>query len=229
MTLLQEEVSLEDRLRRQGYVFCDGHTSQSEFLEITGSLGQSGPQYDGRHVWSIKPNPASKGGYHSLSNTELQPHTECYEFEAEPPRYLALWCREPGLAGEGHTYLGDLNQCLRETTTERERSELSSTPVNFFSTPGLQDEGLGDTYQGPMLNEHPDRASIIRFSVRCMDSRALPWMTERKVQMKRWLEDNRIEVRWSAGSYLIWDNHRMAHWRSAFSDLNRELLRVWLY
>jgi len=87
---------LSSALDEVGYVYVDGIPESFDhagFLRTR--LGPLLPQYDGETVWSIRPDQRFEGTYHSLNSRRLTPHTECYEWQDAPPKYLALWCLVP--------------------------------------------------------------------------------------------------------------------------------------
>lgn len=217
-------MSVSAELESNGFFKLGNVDSEEAFLSIAKNLGTLVPQYDGALVWSIKAKEKAARSYHSLSTGELLPHTECYEFAQTPPKYLALWCKDPGQGEGGSTLLGSLKSAINTVCTSEELEKLKKYNLSFSTTPGLKEDGMNHEFKCPMISDN----GVIRFSVKCMTGRDLPWLESRKEDIKNQLYRNSFEFKWSRGDLLLWNNHELAHWREGFTDINRELRRVWL-
>jgi hypothetical protein len=79
-----------------GYVYLTGISDGFDHVMEMRHFGEPVLQYNGALIRDVKPAPDIGNDVYSASNTrELTPHTESYEFEGLPPRYVALWCVRP--------------------------------------------------------------------------------------------------------------------------------------
>jgi alpha-ketoglutarate-dependent taurine dioxygenase len=211
----------------KGFARIHGVESEDEYLSIVGTVGALVPQYDGRFVWSIKADPRFDDHYHSLNAKELNPHTECYEFDGLPPHYLALWCVVPNECGGGQTTLAD-GYAFFESLNESDRALLTDRRFRFSSSSGIQASQLGRTAEHKVFDVDTLPHPIFRFSYNCMDRDGSEQMDALAERCMEFFNDTRLFFNWSRGDLLIWDNHRVLHSRTAFKDRKRELRRVWL-
>lgn len=193
---------------------------------LSGLLGPLLPQYDGQKVWSIKAEPGFDDVYHSLNTKRLTPHTECYEWQDTPPKYLALWCLVPNSDPGGQTTLAD-GRAFLDTLAEEERELLRSRRYHYVSSAGLQQMSLGLSAEHPVLEERPGREPILRFTCQCIAD-ADPFCVDIGRRLQEFFDKNKAEIDFTPRSLLIWDNHRILHSRNAFSDPKRHLRRVWI-
>jgi alpha-ketoglutarate-dependent taurine dioxygenase len=210
-----------------GYVYVDGipeSFDHAEFLRTR--LGPLLPQYDGQTVWSIRPDQRFEGTYHSLNSRRLTPHTECYEWQDAPPKYLALWCLVPNSDAGGQTTLADGGAFVASLDAD-ERERLSQVEYHFVSSAGLQEMQLGRTARHPILEQRPGRSPILRFSCQCIAD-ADEFCQDIGDRLQRFFDRTKVSVEFTARSLLIWDNHRFLHSRNAFTDPRRHLRRVWI-
>lgn len=187
-------------------------------------FGPALPQYDGRPVWEVKAEARYEALYHSRNGRELQPHTECYEFPGLPHRYQALVCRRPARCGGGQTTLADGVQWVA-SLPDNELRYLSTERFTFRAADGLRADGLDLAAVHAVLSRAG--GPVLRWSSNCLVSG-----DERIHRIRRrldaWFTENAIAVEHQHGSLLIWSNHRILHSRTAFSDTERLLCRLWL-
>lgn len=215
------------QLQDEGYLYINGLQPGFDHLSFAQEFGKLLPQYDGRLVWSIKADPQFDDKYHSLNTKKLSPHTECYEYQSLPPKYLALWCnRAPSDAG-GMTTLYDGLAFIASLPAD-EREALKTTAFEFNSSSGIQASALGKTAINRILDSHNDSKPILRFSYNCINWNGNKKCHEIATRLVEAFEDRATAIRWEENAFLIWDNHRMLHSRTAFEDRARELTRVWL-
>ncbi len=215
-------------LEQQGYLYLQNLGDSFDFLNFAQEFGPLLRQYDKKVIWSIKAKDGFEDSYHSMNTNELTPHTECYEFDGIPPKYLVLWCVEPGSQGEGATYLCDVLSHILNQISPLERSKLETTSLRYFSTSGLVKEDLGREAFHPLLSYEKHRKPVIRFSEQCMDYAAELHVEGAILELNSFIENNKLSIDWTKNSFLIWDNHRMVHSRSSFSNRERELKRLWI-
>lgn len=192
-------------------------------------LGATVPQYQGEVVRHVRPDPAMEAYAVSANNTkELAPHTENFEFDGRPPRYVALYCRIAAGQG-GATLLYDSDELL-EHLGPATAAALEDALFEWRSPASLASEGIQVGAQHPPV-EPTESRPIVRFSAREMypgaraDSRTLELLDRyRSVGITRFAE-RCTPVRLAAGDLLVWDNWRMIHSRNAFSGA-RHLERV---
>lgn len=219
--------AIEHLLDKQGYVFLKSPPGDFDYVPYLERLGPLLPQYDGKLVWSIKPELGQEDMYSSMNTRELHPHTEHTEFAGLPPKYLALWCLVPATGQGGQTMLGDVFAFL-DTLTLSERSELSRREYEFASTPGLRSMEFGHSARHPLLELRRDLPDVARFSYACMMCHDDAFILGIRERLYEFVMRNQIAIDYSTGSLLIWDNYRMVHWRTAFEDRRRHLRRVWI-
>ncbi|MEY9877087.1 alpha-ketoglutarate-dependent taurine dioxygenase [Streptacidiphilus sp. MAP12-33] len=220
--------ALRAELEERGYLYIDEVPEGFDHAAfVSEHLGPLLPQWDGvTTIWSIKPEAGFEESYHSNNTKKLTPHTECFEWEGVPPKYLGLWCLVPNADQGGQTTLTDGFGFLA-SLTEAERERLRTQVYQFVSTPGLQQLDMGLTAAHPVLEERAGSGPILRFSCRCIaDVDEFCRSVSHRVQ--EYFEAHKIEVEFSERSLLLWDNHRFLHSRNAFQDTRRHLQRVWV-
>jgi alpha-ketoglutarate-dependent taurine dioxygenase len=219
--------ALRELLDTHGYAYVRDIPGRFDHAAFLAGIGPLMPQYDGELIWSIKAEERYADLYHSLNTKGLHPHTECYEFTGRPPKYLALWCIVTGEDDGGHTTLADMYRFL-DTLTARERERLATIRYEFCSSNGVKDMELGRVAEHPFVEQLEGRPPIVRFSVNNVDPAGdtlLPSVLERAVT---YFDEEHVSVGWEPNALLIWDNHRMTHSRTAYTDNRRHLRRVWL-
>ncbi len=216
------------QLNNDGYLYIDDLPDDFEHFNFSQEFGKLTPQYDGGIIWSIKADPKYDDHYHSLNTKKLSPHTECYEFEGLPPKYLALWCKQPASCNGGQTTLFDAHSFL-SSLQDNDLAVVKSQKVSFVSSSGIQSSALGRNAKHPLISDevNDNGRDLVRFSRNCMqtESSVINKVADDLVDT---FEEDHVSVTWSKNAFLIWDNHRMLHSRTSFQDKKRELRRVWL-
>lgn len=219
--------TLRAELGARGHLYIDGIPRGFDHPAfIHEHLGPLLPQWDGETIWSIKPEAGFETTYHSNNTKKLTPHTECFEWEDVPPKYLGLWCVVPNEGAGGQTTLLDGFDFLA-TLTEEERARLRTQVYRYVSTAGLQQMNLGLSAAHPILEDRAGLAPILRFSCQCIAD-ADEFCRDVSDRLLTYFETNKIEVDFSERSLLLWDNHRFLHSRNAFQDARRHLKRIWI-
>lgn len=220
--------TLRAELEATGYLYIDRIPEGFDHAAfIQDHLGPLLPQWDGETtIWSIKPEAGFETTYHSNNTKKLTPHTECFEWEAVPPKYLGLWCVVPNEGEGGQTTLLDGDEFLA-TLTEEERTRLRTQNYRYVSTPGLQQMELGLSAVHPVLEERAGLGPILRFSCQCIAD-ADDFCRDISNRVLDHFEMHKIEVDFSERSLLLWNNHRFLHSRNAFQDARRHLKRIWI-
>lgn len=214
-------------LTQHGYVQLHGLPEDFDHLSFLQEYGELMPQYDGELIWSIQALERFDDLYHSLNTKPLNPHTECYEFQSVPPKYLALWCLKPADDEGGQTTLADLYGFLG-TLTPEERAKLASREYHYVSSAGVQDMELGVTAVHSVVERREGLPDIVRFSYNCVVHENDPFLLDIRERVIDWFDSTCVGVDYAKGDILIWDNHRIAHSRTGYTDRGRHLRRVWL-
>ncbi|WP_367986647.1 TauD/TfdA family dioxygenase [Vibrio sp. NTOU-M3] len=218
--------SFRNTLIHKGYLYIDNLPEGFDHFRFAQEFGKLTPQYDGNIIWSIKADKKFDDHYHSLNTKKLSPHTECYEFPGIPPNYLALWCDVPATCGGGQTTLLDVLPFFNSLdSSEQEAAENEA--IKFVSSSGIQSSALGVEAKHCLVTSRDGEAPLIRFSRNCVEnsSAIIDSIANKLVEE---FESKHDAIHWKKNAFLIWDNQRVVHSRTEFSDRGRELKRVWL-
>ncbi len=212
-------------LDRDGYVYVTGVQDGFDYLSQLRHLGEPVRQYDDSLVRDIKPEQDISNDVYSASNMrELTPHTESYEFDGLPPRYVALWCVQPARGPGGETTLADGYRFLRQFSPE-DLEQMRARVYEWRSSPSLASRGVRMCARHPILESYRGRL-VMRYSnqdVVRVDDDLLPRYIDGG---RQFFEMNKCTIRIERGAVLVWDNWRMMHARNGFADRNRHLRRV---
>lgn len=215
------------RLEEQGFAFLEAPGDDVDHVELTKQFGALHPQYDGELIWSIKADERFDDHYHSLNTKKLSPHTECYEYPTLPPSYLALWCIQPAACGGGKTTLYD-SRAFLEMLAPPELELLRTRKFTFCSSSGIQASKIERTATNPFLETRGNGREVLRFSRNCVDLEGDALAESIADRLVEAFERDCVAFEWTPGAFLIWDNHRMLHSRTAYEDRSRELRRAWV-
>lgn len=212
-------------LDEDGYVYVARVPDGFDYLSWLRRLGEPVKQYNGDLIREIKPDPDIGDDVYSASNIrELTPHTEAYEFEGLPPRYVALWCIQPAQGPGGETTLADGYRFLRQFSPD-DQTAMRTRVYEWRSSPSLANLCVEMCARHPILEPHPD-GLVMRYSnqdVVHIDDDLLPRYIDGG---RQFFEVNKLTIRIDRNALLIWDNWRMMHARNGFTDRNRHLRRV---
>ncbi|WP_137136549.1 TauD/TfdA family dioxygenase [Rhizobium sp. FKY42] len=216
-------------LLQNGYFHLKNLHSDFPYLKLLESFGELADQYGKGQVWEVVSKKASAEAYNSQSVDPIGPHTECFEFQDEPPKYLALWCVRAPSCGGGKTLLADGLQIVSNLSAPSQIT-LTSEKLRFYSSAKKEngDPALEAIHATIEPSQRCDGERILRFSTKYSDARGLPWFTSFHEAVQAEFSKSHTSIEWSDNDLLIWDNHRMLHGRSAFEDNKRELKRVWI-
>lgn len=207
-----------------GYVYLKDLSETFSHLALLRLFGDFMPQYDGSFVWDLKPEPGMDDVYHSGNTHALVPHTEAYEFDGNPPRYLALWAVQPAIGPGGETTLADGYRFL-QTFTEPERERLRTQSCEWHSSEGLARRNVYLSSHHRILTEHGG-ATIFRYSYNNMSAAGDPFLEQFLNRGLEFFEREKHTIDIERDGLLLWDNWRMMHSRNAFSDPGRHLKRI---
>ncbi|MEU6511999.1 TauD/TfdA family dioxygenase [Streptomyces sp. NPDC046942] len=216
--------SFHSLMERHGYVFMCNVPDTFDPVAFSKHLGDFVPQYTGVLVGDVTPEPGMEEFYHAGNTKPLYPHSEGYDFEGLPPRYLALWCETPNAGAGGETTLADA-RAWTETLSEADRAYLCERVFAWETTDAMRHLGLDLHPEHPVIEEHPD-GTIVRYSfnnlVRGDEERIGPLLAD----AKEYFEHHHVAIQYERRDMLVFDNWRMLHARNAFTDIGRHLRRI---
>ena len=153
---------------------------------------------------------------------------------ANPPQWLVLYCLQEAACEGGFTKLVDGFDLLRHALCLEEQKMLMKCSYTFSNRDGTQ------KIHKPILQRDKGADLLWRYSHNAlMFGSSSPKMDVQPKNQDVWLQgiaeriidfcsDQHQSIRMQTGSLLIWDNHRMLHYRSGFTDSNRHLQRLWM-
>ncbi|MFI6055266.1 TauD/TfdA family dioxygenase [Streptomyces violascens] len=224
----------------QGYTLLEGITTDEEAAEALRDLGTLVPQYDGQLRYQVKAAPGFEDRRYSKSTNTILVHTEAPGWNP-PPRYLALHCRVQATCGSGHTELAD----AYAFTASLSRAEREAVHAESIDWVGHNTGGTGTAgVRRPVVERTPQGRDIVRFSYNLLTAghydppvdaevpaEELPLGAlgaELAVRAETFFRENKVSVLIPENSILVWDNQRMLHARSSYTDTRRHLTRYWL-
>lgn len=236
-----------EQLSRQGWTVLAPSLLEAGVRAALGRFGRIVPQYNGEDTWEVKMKPGFEKLPYSQSRNAIGPHTEVPVGDP-PPRYLALHCHRQARCGQGHTRLADGMTFVQSLDGELQRY-VHEAPVQFAATlaPGA---ARRQTLTVPIVNVGSDGdRPIFRFSYNQFlygdvnPSEDALRGAPNDAPARRGRDDPLVRLAMLAASYfesesmpvlipdhhlMIWDNHRLIHARSTYSDPARHLTRYWL-
>jgi alpha-ketoglutarate-dependent taurine dioxygenase len=235
--------AVKAQLSWRGWTVVENMHDKAKVLELLQSLGTLLPQYTGQLEYDVKSVPGFENFQYSQSANTIQPHTEAPVY-TPPPKYLALYCQRQARCGNGHTLLADGFGFI-QTLSNDLRAEVLTRPINFsgFRTPEKGAEEAPQVYSS-VLSVSPKGEPILRFSYNVFRYNNLhpaldqessdlfdgndPFFRRMCAQVEDYFWQNKEAVLIPDSGILIFDNHRMLHARSKYTDHNRHLVRFWV-
>ena len=195
----------QDILRDKGIYVQDTPFSPKEwrsvFWRLPAILGLNVSYFFQPKIMDVKPQqgfqPASSGG-----TATFPLHTDV-SFHPKPPKYIAMFCIEPGCEGGEHVVSDGLE--AYQLLNEQQKLELASLKVNFPAPSHVS----GGSYEGSIISIEKNDLKI-RFNEKCMQgqtSLSLAAFYEN-------LQKLRTVVPSVPGTVMIYDNHRFCHGRN---------------
>jgi hypothetical protein len=242
-----------EALSRQGWAVLAPSLLEDGVRAVLGRFGAIVPQYNGEDTWEVTMKPGFERLPYSQSRNGIGPHTEV-PVGNPPPHYLALHCHRQARCGQGHTRLADGMTFVRSLDAELQRY-VHERPVQFAATlaPGT---ARRQTLTVPIIDASARGGrSVFRFSynqflygdvnpseaaLSGVSSGASTGVSPRRGGDSRdplvrlamlaasYFESEAVPVLIPDGHLMIWDNHRLIHARSTYSDPARHLTRYWL-
>jgi alpha-ketoglutarate-dependent taurine dioxygenase len=216
MTLTAFPLELREPLDRDGYCLIHDVDSK-DLLHWASIVGR--PQQDPRDrvlVKDIRPQPEMVANPNTLSSRygmgAFPFHTEA-AYISRPPKYLLLYCVNPGIGGR-NTIVLDSAHLLRQVANRRRLGtwvvKAGRRPFLCYALQG------GPTDFG------------IRYDRECVFPRGAIARSEERSIQEFVLGSTPTTIRWATRQLLILDNHRMLHGRgeSTSDDRDRWLKRV---
>jgi alpha-ketoglutarate-dependent taurine dioxygenase len=218
------ETTFREMLDEHGYVLMTNVTEDFDPVRFCHRLGPFIPNYTGAIVGDVRPEPGMDDVYHAGNTRPLTPHTEGYDFQVLPPRYVALWCVFPVTGGGGETTLADTRPWVSAMSPE-ERDWFSKTEYDWKTTDGVKRMGLDLHTRHPIIEDRGGRI-IVRFScnnlMRGDDDPAVALQRHWQNLFAR----EHVAIDYARHDMLVWDNWRLLHARNAFRDRGRHLRRI---
>lgn len=220
----QLEATFGDMMAEHGYVLMTNVPDTFDPVRFCRELGPFVPNYTGAVVGNVRPEPGMDDVYHAGNTRPLTPHSEGYDFEVLPPRYITLWCVQPAEGEGGETTLADTRPWV-EALPDDERERLEKVEYNWKTTDGVKRLGLDLNTRHPVLAESAD-TTIVRFSCNNLLRDEDDPVVELQQQWRRNFDDEHVAIAYQRNDMLVWDNWRMLHARNAFVDRRRHLRRI---
>lgn len=224
---------LTKQLNDTGYCLVSNMGGQHHAVSLMQSLGHFISQYNGAVEHDVTYKPGFDDQAYSQSINTIRAHTEAPGWRSSP-RYLALYCKQQAQCGGGYTDLLDYQDVIASLNPD-ELKLVANSPISF---PG-PDNGI----ESPMLNSKAERP-VFRFSFNLLtageyDPKLSETANEEKLplglpgvalahKVNQLFEEQRSSILIPDDGLLIWDNQRMLHARSEYSDKKRHLVRYWI-
>lgn len=231
-------------LKQQGYLYFSNLNDDFDWIQYLVKdlkLGQLVLQEGEEYIAHIKSDQRYQSLSYSKSTNPARPHTEAPYLQV-PPKYLALWCEQPAVCGGGHTILADGYDFLL-TLTEAEQAKLASNIYPFKAKVGKHRSS--HNLKAKILTFRPTDGLMLRWSynvlkygdhaprVNSNEAQTIwqsdPFLRKMSERILSFYDESAIPILMDKGSLLVWDNHRMIHGRTGYSDPSRHLKRVWLH
>lgn len=203
---------LQSELRTSGFCFVrelPESTSPCDFLQHFGKIRT---QTDGSLFYQVK-----AGNYLQPSLGEsIMPHTDEFNCEQNPPKIVALQCITPSEDG-GMTCVADGYSWLKQLGTE-DKILLSST-WTF--------KKAESSTRLPVLSQSMGQ-KILRISFGHLQFSESESMKRIMNNLLDWFRFHSVAIQHSRNSLLIWNNWRIIHGRTSYTNISRELHRYYL-
>jgi len=243
-TVVEEQASTletcKTELTERGWTLLGPHLLHDGVRATLARFGEIVPQFGGQETFEVALKPGFDKLPYSQSKNGIGPHTEAPVYDP-PPKYLVLHCHRQARCGGGHTLLADGFAFYGTLDPELKEWALNH-PVTFTAAaePGSKERRV---HHASIMSDK-DGAPVFRFSynlfrfgdvnpseadMAAADARDDKEPLTRIAQMgEQFFKENMIPVLIPDESVLIWDNRRLMHARSQFSDPGRHLTRYWL-
>jgi alpha-ketoglutarate-dependent taurine dioxygenase len=218
------EATFREMLAEHGYVLMTNVPDSFDPVQFCRRLGPFVPNYNGAVVGDVRPEPGMDDVYHAGNTRPLTPHSEGYDFEVLPPRYIALWCVHPAEGPGGETTLCDTRPWV-EAMDGRERSRFAQVAYEWKTTDGVKRQGLDLKTRHPVLASH-GTDTIVRFSCNNLLHDEDDVVDDLQRAWHDAFDEQHVAITYERNDMLVWDNWRMLHARNGFGDRRRHLRRI---
>jgi alpha-ketoglutarate-dependent taurine dioxygenase len=221
-------------LKQFGYAYIQDLPADFQWIGFVQHLTQTQlmPQDNGEYISDIKSVEGNELLSDSKSQNELRPHTDASYYHT-PNKYQALWCVQPSQCGGGYTTLADGRAFLFHLTLEDQKKLMQyhcefmskdrthKTIASILSFPQCGEVMLRFSYN---ILRHRDPSPDVSLQPSVDD----PFLKNICDKVLDFFTKDHRAIRMEKHSLLIWDNHRMLHSRTAYSEPARHLQRIWL-
>jgi alpha-ketoglutarate-dependent taurine dioxygenase len=226
-------------LREQGWTILSRDLLRDGPRPALAHFGRIVPQFNGEETYEVTLKPGFEKLPFSQSKNAIGPHTEAPVYDP-PPKYLALHCHRQAQCGGGQTLLAD-GFAFHASLSPELKAWADGNDVVFTASamPGAERR----LYRTRLVEEK-DGARLFRFSynqfrfgdvnpsegdLAAGGGQAVQSPLGRIAECgEKFFYENMIQVLIPEGSMLIWDNQRLMHARSKYTDPVRHLTRYWL-
>lgn len=228
----QPPPTLRKALERDGWLLLPRLGGQAAAEAVLAGLGRLMPQDRGEFRYDVQSTTEAAGLSSSKSANALNPHTEA-SYYPSPPRWVALWCRHAARCGGGQTLLAE-GQRILDGLDEADRDFATCHRLAFgdASRPAAVDATVFS----------PGPPPVFRFSYNLLRHGCYDPPQARITGAPAPASARETFAEHVANSFaalarpvllpddglLVFDNHRMLHSRTAYSDTARHLIRYWL-
>ena len=220
----QPDGSLFDTVATCGYATAVTNPSTFSFVDFVSEQGRIYPQYEGRSVWDVRLVDGHEDAETTVGMADILAHSEFYEREGWPPHYIALYCQQTSRSG-GELFVID-GYAILERISEEMKAALRTTRVTFSSEPSIRSVTTGEEASKEVLSVHPDGSIVLQYDTSVLRKSEHRMLREFSDVVESTSATSRILIPLERGSLVIWDNFRMLHGRTMFSDKRRWLQRI---
>lgn len=233
-TLVPPDVAqIRQTVERDGYAVVRELGGQQFAIRLLQELGVLLPQYKGALEHDVTYRPGFDDKSYSQSINTILAHTEAPGWNPSP-RYLSLYCRRQARCGGGHTDLLDGRRLVEF---------LDADEIQLLTGPEVAFPGPEGTVRKPLLASDHGR-TVLRFSYNLLTSGdydpllgATPAAGDLPLgqagadlaeKVSTLFAVHRTQLLVPDDALLVWDNQRMLHARSEYTDRERHLVRYWI-
>ena len=227
-------------LRERGWTILPRELLRDGPRPALAHFGRIVPQFNGEETFEVTLKPGFEKLPFSQSQNEIGPHTEAPVYDP-PPKYLALHCHRQAQCGGGQTLLAD-GFAFYDSLSPELKAWADHNDVAFYASamPGtterrvrhvrlLEDVGGSKRFRFSYNQFHFGDVNPSESDLASPTEQYAGTPMGRIVQCgEKYFYEHVIPVLIPEGSMLIWDNQRMMHARSKYSDPVRHLTRYWL-
>jgi len=227
-------------LAEQGWTLLQPEELSADLYQTLAPFGRVIPQFNGLYTFEVTLKPGFDDLPYSQSMNGIGPHTEAPVYDP-PPHYLVLHCHHQAPCGGGYTQLADGLEFLKTLPADL-KDWIKHNPVAFNATakPGettrrVLEEYIfkanteGDIFRFSYNQFHYGDVNPSREDLSAPEARNSGTPLGRIAALgEQFFLEHSTPLLIPDGCVLIWDNWRLMHARSQYSDPKRHLTRYWL-